>query len=151
MIFLLKAESSRQCKSGTRFNVLLDTNICIYIINKKPKNVIKKFNNLNPDEIKISTITVGELEYGVSKSIQREQNRIALRTFLSPFKIITFDLKDAEIYGIIRSDLENRGELIAPYDCPAHAELAVWTKAYKVVYKSPGGSSFLRGEYRPSR
>ena len=101
---------------------LLDTNICIYIINKKPESVIKKFDNLNPDEIKISTITVAELEYGVSKSKKRDQNRLALRNFLSAFEIITFDTKDAEIFGIIRSDLENRGEPIGPYDMQLTAQ-----------------------------
>ena len=101
---------------------LLDTNICIYIINKKPGSVIKKFENLDPDEIKISTITVAELEYGVSKSNKRDQNRIALRNFLSPFEIITFDIKDAEIFGIIRNDLENQGEPIGPYDMQLTAQ-----------------------------
>jgi tRNA(fMet)-specific endonuclease VapC len=119
---------------------LLDTNICIYLINKKPKNVIKKFDNLNPDEIKISTITVCELEYGASKSIKREQNRIALRTFLSPFEIITFDLMDAEIYGIIRSDLENRGEPIGPYDM----QLAAQALARDLILVSNNTGEFER-------
>jgi tRNA(fMet)-specific endonuclease VapC len=95
---------------------LLDTNICIYIINRKPGSVIKKFEKLNPDEINISVITVAEMEYGVSKSKQRDQNRIALRTFLSPFEIITFNVRDAEIFGIIKNDLKNRGEPMGPYD-----------------------------------
>ena len=95
---------------------LLDTNICIYIINKHPKSVMKKMYSINPEEIIISTITVAELEYGASKSRQRDQNRVALRNFLSPFEIIPFNTQDAEIYGIIRADLERRGELIGPYD-----------------------------------
>jgi len=119
---------------------LLDTNICIYLINKKPKNVLKKFDNLNPDEIRISTITVGELEYGVSKSIKRDQNRIALRTFLSPFEIITFDLRDAEIYGIIRSDLENRGEPMGPYDM----QLAAQALARDLILVSNNTGEFSR-------
>jgi len=119
---------------------LLDTNICIYIINKKPECVIKKFENLTPDEIKISTITVAELEYGVSKSKKHDQNRSALRNFLSTFEIITFDTKDAEIYGIIRSDLENRGEPIGPYDM----QLAAQALARDLVLVSNNTNEFNR-------
>jgi len=119
---------------------LLDTNICIYIINKKPESVIKKFDNLNPDEIKISTITVAELEYGVSKSKKRDQNSLALRNFLSTFEIITFDTKDAEIFGIIRSDLENRGEPIGPYDM----QLAAQALARDLVLVSNNTNEFNR-------
>ena len=121
---------------------LLDTNICIYIINKKPESVIKKFDNLNPDEIKISTITVAELEYGVSKSKKRDQNRSALRNFLSTFEIITFDIKDAEIYGIIRNDLENRGEPIGPYDM----QIAAQALARDLVLVSNNTNEFNRIE-----
>jgi len=119
---------------------LLDTNICIYIINKKPESVIKKFDDITPDKIKISVITVGELEYGVSKSIKCDQNRIALRTFLSPFEIITFDLRDAEIYGIIRNDLENRGEPIGPYDM----QLAAQALAKDLILVSNNTGEFNR-------
>ena len=101
---------------------LLDTDICIYIINKYPKNVVKKIDKLNPLDIKISSITVAELEYGVSKSKRRDQNRAALCDFLSPFEIIPFDSRDAEIYGIIRAELERWGELIGPYDIQLAAQ-----------------------------
>jgi len=101
---------------------LLDTNICIYIINKNPKNVVKKLCSLNPQDIKISSVTVSELEYGASKSARRDQNRNAIYNFLSPFEIITFDARDAEIYGIIRAELENKGNIIGPYDMQLAAQ-----------------------------
>jgi len=121
---------------------LLDTNMCIYIINKKPESVVKKFENFTPDEIKISTITVAELEYGVLKSKKRDQNRIALRNFLSMFEIITFDVRDAEIYGIIRNDLENRGRLIGPYDM----QLAAQALARDLILVSNNTDEFNRIE-----
>jgi tRNA(fMet)-specific endonuclease VapC len=95
---------------------LLDTNICIYIINKRPKSIINKIKNHKPNEIKISVISIAELEYGASKSLYREKNRSALTDFLLSFEIIPFTIKDAEIYGIIRSELERNGEVIGPYD-----------------------------------
>ena len=75
-----------------------------------------------PSEIKVSSITVAEMEYGASKSKNREMNRFALKKFLSPFEIINFDTKDAEIYGIIRAGLEQNGKIIGPYDMQLAAQ-----------------------------
>ena len=54
---------------------LLDTNICIYIMNKRPAKVISKFKQREVGEIGLSSITVSELQYGVAKSNQRELYR----------------------------------------------------------------------------
>ena len=62
------------------------------------------------------------MEYGASKSTYREKNRHALKDFLSPFEIIPFNTNDAEIYGIIRAELERRGEPIGPYDIQLAAQ-----------------------------
>jgi tRNA(fMet)-specific endonuclease VapC len=119
---------------------LLDTNICIYIINEHPKNVVKKICNLNPCDIKISSITVAELEYGVSKSKRMDQNLVTLRDFLSSFDIISFDIRDAEIYGIIRAELEHRGELIGPYDM----QLAAQALARDLIFVTNNTAEFSR-------
>jgi tRNA(fMet)-specific endonuclease VapC len=57
---------------------LLDTNICIYIIKQKPAKVLERFQSLMLEDVGISSITVAELEYGISKSQQQEKNRFAL-------------------------------------------------------------------------
>ena len=101
---------------------LLDSNICIYIINKKSEKVVEKIKEHTPPEIKLSSISIGELEYGVSKSGSREKNRQALIHFASAFDIVDFTDEDAEIYGIIRVDLEKRGEVIGPYDMQIAAQ-----------------------------
>ena len=119
---------------------LLDTNICIYIINKHPKSVTKKIDKLNPQDIKISSVTAAELLYGVSKSGYRDQNRPALRNFLSPFEIIPFDTRDAEVYGIIRAELEYRGEPIGPYD----TQLAAQALARDLVFVTNNTAEFSR-------
>ena len=105
---------------------LLDTNICIYIINKNPAKVIEKISSLNPLDIKVSSITVAEMEYGASKSESRVKNREVLKRFLSSFEIINFDTKDAEIYGIIRAELERNGNIIGPYDMQLAAQALRW-------------------------
>ncbi|MEL6401984.1 MAG: PIN domain-containing protein [Cyanobacteria bacterium J06626_4] len=57
---------------------LLDTNICIDIIKRKPPEVIDRFKSLLPTNVAISAITVAELEYGAYKSQQVAKNRVAL-------------------------------------------------------------------------
>lgn len=101
---------------------LLDTNICIYIINKNPKQVVEHIKGLKPHQIKLSSISVAELEYGASKSQNRERNRQAIIHFASAFDIIDFDDNDAEVYGIIRAELEKKGQLIGPYDLQIAAQ-----------------------------
>lgn len=95
---------------------LLDTNICIYIIKKKPPQVFDKFQILNPSDVAISSITLAELEYGVYKSQKQQQNQIALNQFLLPLEIIAFDEKSTEIYGKIRTELEKKGQIIGAMD-----------------------------------
>jgi tRNA(fMet)-specific endonuclease VapC len=97
-------------------NYLLDTNICIYIINKKPASVIKRIQTKQPEQIAISTITQAELEYGIARSRNVDQNRIALLEFLFPFLLIDFDQMAAVQYGLIRASLEARGKPIGSMD-----------------------------------
>lgn len=102
---------------------LLDTNICIYLIKKKPLAVIEKFRTLTVGDVGISAVTLAELEYGVEKSLQREKNLLALEQFLIPLDILSFDALAAEQYGRIRVHLEKQGTPIGPLDLmiAAHA------------------------------
>ena len=95
---------------------LLDTNICIYIINKKPPAVVKRIQSKQPEQIAISSITLAELEYGIVRSRYPDRNRIALLEFLIPFMILDFDQMASVVYGWIRSFLESKGKPIGPMD-----------------------------------
>ena len=97
-------------------NFLLDTNICIYIIKKKPLQAIEKLISHNVSELSISSITLSELEYGIEKSKSPEKNRIALNEFLAPFEILSFNNAAALHYGKIRAKLEKKGKVIGPLD-----------------------------------
>ena len=97
-------------------NYLLDTNICIYIINKKPATVLKRIQSKRPDQVAISTITQAELEYGLARSRFPEGNRAALLQFLFPFQLLDFDQLAAVQYGTIRSNLESKGRPIGAMD-----------------------------------
>ena len=102
---------------------LIDTNICIYIMNDHPLEVIQKFRDIGVGNICISSITVSELQYGVCKSKQIKKNSKRLYEFLSPFEIISYDESAANCYGKIRSQLEKQGNIIGPLDMliAAHA------------------------------
>ncbi len=95
---------------------LLDTNICIYLINHNPAHVVERIKEYKPPQIKLSAISVSELEYGASKSRNRDKNRITLMNFISAFDILPFTAQDAEVFGLIRADLERRGLIIGSYD-----------------------------------
>lgn len=102
---------------------LLDTNICIYIIKRKPPEVLQKFNAYQVGDIGISSITVAELEFGVQKSQFPEKNKQALAQFLLPLTTVDFDLAAATMYGKIRATLEKQGTPIGSLDTliAAHA------------------------------
>ena len=95
---------------------LLDTNICIFLKNKKSPNVLQKIKENKHLGIYISSITVAELQFGVYNSKYMERNRISLIKFLTPFSVLNFDDRDAEEFGKIRTTLKNEGKIIGAYD-----------------------------------
>jgi tRNA(fMet)-specific endonuclease VapC len=95
---------------------MLDTNICIYLIKQQPPKVLKHLKAHTVGDIGISSITLAELRYGVSKSRQIEKNRQALDEFILPLEVADFDEKAAGEYGIIRADLEKAGKPIGSMD-----------------------------------
>ena len=103
--------------------LLLDTNICIYLIKKSPPLVLRRFDAYAAGTIGISSITVAELEFGVQKSLYPSQNQEALEQFLLPLMILDFDHEAARAYGKVRALLETRGRVIGALDMliAAHA------------------------------
>jgi len=95
---------------------LLDTNICIYIIKKKPAEVFERFKNLTISDVGISSITLAELQYGIEKSSNSEKNREALQKFLTPIEILDYGYEATVEYGKIRAELEKKGVPIGPLD-----------------------------------
>jgi tRNA(fMet)-specific endonuclease VapC len=108
---------------------LLDTNICIYIIKKKPESVLRRLGQLPLGEIGISSISVAELDYGARKSANPEKNLAALHQFLLPFEIFSFGYDASSEYGKIRSALEKKGTPVGHLDMliGAHARSLHYT------------------------
>jgi len=102
--------------------ILLDTNICIYIINAKPPAVLERFKNYRLGEIGVCSVVAAELAFGVAKS-GSARNRQALEMFLAPLTILPFDERAAWAYGDLRAELERRGTPIGSLDTmiAAHA------------------------------
>jgi len=103
--------------------VMLDTNMCIYLIKQRSQEALQKFRFFPVGDIGISAITLAELEYGVAKSAQPKRNRDALEAFVSPVVVAPFDKQATEVYGRIRAALEKRGRPIGAMDLliAAHA------------------------------
>ena len=103
--------------------LMLDTNICIYIIKQQPASVLQHFLEHQVGDIGISSITLAELRYGVAKSKHREKNTNALDEFIIPLDIASFDEEAALAYGDIRTNLEKAGTPIGAMDMliAAHA------------------------------
>jgi tRNA(fMet)-specific endonuclease VapC len=106
--------------SGVKY--FLDTNTCIYIINKKPPRVAEVFGRYSIGDLGVSSITVSELTYGVAKS-RRAGSREALATFLLDLISVPYDDAAAWQYGDLRATLQAAGTPIGPNDLliAAHA------------------------------
>ncbi len=102
---------------------MLDTNICIYLINNKPSSVSENLKSVSPNDVFISSITASELWYGVYKSKHVEKNTIALVKFISKINVLSYDENASIKYGEIRAILERHGNIIVSNDMliAAHA------------------------------
>ncbi|MBQ3279828.1 MAG: type II toxin-antitoxin system VapC family toxin [Clostridia bacterium] len=116
--------------------LLLDTNICVFLMKNKYPAATQKLLNSDPSEIAISSITLFELEYGAAKSQWPEKNRNNVKLFLAPFTIIPFDSNDAIAAGEIRQILEKAGTPIGPYDVQIAAQ--AMARGYTVVTHNTG-------------
>ena len=94
---------------------LLDTNICIYIINEQPVQVVQRLIQAGRESLAISTVTVAELAFGIAKS-KRESSRPKLENFLSQFPILDWNQDAAWVYGNVRKTLEGKGQRIGERD-----------------------------------
>ena len=99
---------------------MLDTDICIYTMKRKPIEVRRRFN-IHSSAICISTVTLGELVHGVEKSNNPRSNLESLEGFAGRLEVINYDEVAAYHFGQLRHEL--KGQEIGPYDfmIAAHA------------------------------
>ncbi len=108
---------------ATAARYLLDTNICVYIRQRRPAEVLARFETLKVGEAVLSVITWGELLYGVERSPQRERSIEHLKALSSLIPVLPLPQEAAAHYGSVRKTLETRGEIIGNNDLwiAAHA------------------------------
>jgi tRNA(fMet)-specific endonuclease VapC len=101
---------------------LLDTNIVIYVIKRRPIAALQLFNE-QAGHMAISSITLAELLHGVEKSNAPARSLAAVEDFCSRLELLPYGLKAAQHYGSIRAALEKRGQPIGVNDLhiAAHA------------------------------
>jgi tRNA(fMet)-specific endonuclease VapC len=102
---------------------MLDTNICIYIIKRRPHRCSIGLALSPLGTLVFQASLRAELEYGAAKSAQPRRNREALEEFVSPLDLDPFDRDAAEAYGRIRAALDRKGLPIGAMDMliAAHA------------------------------
>jgi tRNA(fMet)-specific endonuclease VapC len=93
-----------------------DTNICIYLINGRIREVAEKVIEHDANEIKIPAIVVAELMHGAEKSMKKDIALASAERFLYPYEIIPFDENAAAAYGKIKAALERAGTPIGAND-----------------------------------
>lgn len=101
---------------------LLDTNICIYLINRRSPSALARFRDCTAGDIGVSIVTALELAYGVEKS-GSARNRLALEKFLVPLEVQSMNERVLWHYARVRTALENQGRPIGALDMQiaAHA------------------------------
>jgi tRNA(fMet)-specific endonuclease VapC len=102
---------------------LLDTNICIYIKNHRPAEVLARFSKLPPGKVAMSAITYGELCFGAEKSSKPKETRHILEQLITLIPVLSLDAAVSISYGKIRQHLQADGKLIGNNDLwiAAHA------------------------------
>ena len=94
---------------------MLDTNIAIYVIKRRPISALEKFNQY-ASQMCVSSITVAELIHGAEKSQNSQQAFAVVEDFLSRLSVLDYDYSAAGHYGDIRADLERKGTPIGVND-----------------------------------
>ena len=121
---------------------LLDTNIVIYVIKRRPLEVLEIFNR-HQGRMAISSITLSELVHGAEKSSDVSRNMAVVEDFVSRLAVLAYDDKAAWQYGNIRATLEKVGQPIGVNDLhiAAHARsngLTLVTNNLREFERVPG-------------
>ena len=121
---------------------LLDTNMVIYVLKRRPIEVLSKFND-NAGRMAMSAITLSELYHGAEKSAKVAQNLEVVEEFASLVQVLAYGSKASQHYGAIRSQLEKVGQPIGVNDLhiAAHARsegLVVVTNNTSEFSRIPG-------------
>jgi tRNA(fMet)-specific endonuclease VapC len=102
---------------------MLDTNICSYILRRRPLSVKARFDEVGADQLGLSSIVLAELYFGAARHPQGERIRAEIDDFAARLMILPWDESAADRYGELRAHLERQGTPIGNMDLmiAAHA------------------------------
>ncbi len=119
---------------------LLDSNVCIHLLNNRHSQIEKRFRSCSPAEIAVCSIVKAELLFGARHSTKVEANLQLLRRFFAPLGSLPFDDRCADEYGAIRADLSAQGKIIGPNDLL----IAATAKAFDAILVTHNSNEFSR-------
>lgn len=95
---------------------LLDTNVCIHLLNERHPVILQHLRQHSPADIVLCSVVMAELLFGALRSQRAEANLQRLRVFFAPLQSLPFDDDCAEHYGQIHADLVSHGKPIGAND-----------------------------------
>lgn len=121
---------------------MLDTNICIYVMNERPAEIKQRFNQ-QMGQLCISSITLAELHYGANRSRNVAHNLAVIHDFCKHLTVLPFEVEASAAYGRVRAALQKEGKPIGSNDMliAAHAlalELVIVTNNEKEFSRVSG-------------
>ena len=120
---------------------LLDTNVCIRVLNGSSADVVARLGGLDPSEVAMCTVVRAELVFGARKSTHVAENLRLVDALFEPFVCLPFDDRAADAYGSVRADLERVGRPIGPNDLL----IAATALANSLILVTHNTSEFGRG------
>jgi len=109
-------------ETGKALMYLLDTNMCVYAIRRRPEPVFQRLSDSAGEIVALSVVTAFELEIGALRAQGRGYSE-AVRKFLGEFPVLPLEDSARGAYGRLRTSLERQGERIGAHDMliAAHA------------------------------
>ena len=141
MTFYQSAPHNSRCRERSLLilRYMLDTNIVIYILKRRPLEILSTFN-ANANRMAISSITLAELTHGAEKSDRVTENLEVIDNFCSRLEVLPYGEKAAQHYGAIRAVLEKLGQPIGVNDI----HIAGHTRSEGLVLVTNNVSEFER-------
>lgn len=119
---------------------VLDSNVCIRILNQSHPKIADQFRAITPKDIVLCSVVKAELLYGARRSQRVEKNLRVLQVFFDTLSSLPFDDRCAEEAALIRADLAAQGKPIGPHDIL----IAATARAHDAVLVTHNTNEFAR-------
>jgi len=101
---------------------MLDTSICIHLIQRHPPQVLNRFAALSQGDVVMSAVTLAELRHGVERDPSaKAQAEQALDRLLDFIPAQPFDTDAAIRYGVLAAAIRDRRRDVLDRMIAAHA------------------------------